>query len=56
MAFENLDLDVERNEEDEGSIRLATGDIEEKHIRFGRLHLLNFNVGENQFIRCSGRP
>jgi len=50
VAFENLDLDVKRSEEDEGSIRLATGDIEEKHIRFGRLHLLNFNAGESQWF------
>lgn len=50
FTFENLDLDVKRDEEDEDAIRLATGDIEERHIRFGRLHLLNFNAGESQWF------
>ncbi len=50
VTFENLDLDVKRDEEDENAIRLATGDIEERHIRFGRLHLLNFNAGESQWF------
>lgn len=50
VTFENLDVDVKRDEEDEESIRLATGDIEERHIRFGRLKLLNFNAGESQWF------
>ncbi len=50
VTFENLDLDVKRDEEDEESIRLATGDIEDRHIRFGRLKLLNFNAGESQWF------
>jgi len=50
LTFENLDLDVKRDEEDEDAIRLATGDIEEKHLRFGRLKLLNFNAGESQWF------
>ena len=50
VTFENLDLDVKRDEEDEESIRLATGDIEERHVRFGRLKLLNFNAGESQWF------
>ena len=50
VTFENLDLDVKRDEEDEESIRLATGDIEERHVRFGRLKLLNFNAGESQWL------
>lgn len=50
LTFENLDLDVKRDEEDEESIRLATGDIEEKHIRFGRLKLFNLKAGESQLF------
>ena len=50
LAFENLDLDVKRDEEDEGAIRLATGDIEEKHLRFGRLKLRNLKAGESQLF------
>jgi translocation and assembly module TamA len=50
LTFENLDLDVKRDEEDKDAIRLATGDIEEKHLRFGRLKLLNFNAGESQWF------
>jgi len=50
VTFENLDLDVKRDDEDEESIRLATGDIEERHVRFGRLKLLNFNAGESQWF------
>lgn len=50
LKFENLDLDVKRDEEDEGSIRLATGDIEEQHVRFGRLKLLNFDAGRSQWL------
>jgi len=50
LTFENLDLDVKRDEEDEDAIRLATGDIEEKHLRFGRLKLFNLNGGESQLF------
>jgi translocation and assembly module TamA len=50
LTFENLDLDVKRDEEDEDAIRLATGDIEEKHLRFGRLKLRNLNAGESQLF------
>ena len=50
LTIENLDVDVKRDEEDEDSIRLATGDIEEKHVRFGRLKLFNRNAGESQLF------
>jgi translocation and assembly module TamA len=50
VTFENLDLDVKRDEEDEEAIRLATGDIEERHIRFGRLKLLNHDAGRSQWL------
>ena len=51
LTFENLDLDVKRDEEDEDAIRLATGDIEERHLRFGRLKLRNLSGGESQFFQ-----
>jgi translocation and assembly module TamA len=50
VTFENLDLDVKRDEEDEEAIRLATGDIEEKHLRFGRLKLVNLKAGQSQLF------
>lgn len=48
LRFENLDLEVKRNEEDEDSIKIAGGDLTERHIRFGRLKLRNLKGGEAQ--------
>ena len=48
LRFENLDLEVKRDEEDEDSIKIAGGDLTERHIRFGRLKLRNLKGGEAQ--------
>jgi len=48
LRFENLDLEVKRNEEDEDSIKIARGDLQERHVRFGRLKLRNLKGGEAQ--------
>jgi len=48
LRIENLDLEVKRDEEDEGSIKIAGGDLNERHLRFGRLKLRNLKGGEAQ--------
>ena len=48
LRMENLDLEVKRDEEDENFIRIANGDLNERHIRFGRLKLRNLKAGEAQ--------
>ena len=48
LRFENLDLEVKRDEEDEVSIKIASGDLTERHLRFGRLKLRNLKGGEAQ--------
>jgi translocation and assembly module TamA len=48
LRFENQDLEVKRDEEDEDFILLANGDLDERHIRFGRLKLRNLRGGEAQ--------
>ena len=48
LRVENLDLEVKRDEEDEDSIKIANGDLDERHIRFGRLKIRNLKDGEAQ--------
>ena len=48
LRFENQDLEVKRDEEDEDFIQLANGDLDERHIRFGRLKVKNLKGGEAQ--------
>jgi translocation and assembly module TamA len=48
LRFENQDLEVKRDEEDEDFISLANGDLYERHLRFGRLKLKNLKGGEAQ--------
>ena len=48
LRIENQDLEVKRDEEDENFIQLANGDLDERHIRFGRLKLRNLKGGEAQ--------
>ena len=48
LRFENLDLEVKRDEEDEDSIKIANGDLTERHIKFGRLKQRNLEGGEAQ--------
>jgi translocation and assembly module TamA len=48
LNFENLDLEVKRDEEDENYIKIAAGEFNERHLRFGRLKVRNFDSGEGQ--------
>jgi translocation and assembly module TamA len=48
LRIENQDLAVKRDEEDEDFIQLANGDLDERHVRFGRLKVKNLKGGEAQ--------
>lgn len=48
LRFDNLDLEVKRDEEDEDFITLANGNLDERHLRFGRLRLKNLAGGDGQ--------
>lgn len=48
LNFENADLEVKRDPDDENFIQLATGDVDEQHLRVGRLKIRNFQSGEQQ--------
>jgi translocation and assembly module TamA len=48
LRLENLDLEVRRSPEDDELIKIANGDLTERHIRFGRLKLRNQKSGERQ--------
>jgi translocation and assembly module TamA len=50
LQFENIDLEVRRDEEDENAIKVARGDLDEQHYRFGRLLLRNLRSGEAQLF------
>ena len=51
LSFDNLDLEVKEDPEDENFIQIATGDIDERHLRFGRLKVTNLESGEHQLFR-----
>ncbi len=48
--FENTDLEVKRRPEDDEFIRLANGDVEEQHVRLGRLRVRNLKRGDRQLF------
>ena len=48
LNFENLDLEVKRDEEDEDYVQIAAGEFNERHLRFGRMKVRNFDSGEAQ--------
>lgn len=50
LQFESIDLAVKRDEEDENAIKVARGDLDERHYRFGRLRLRNLKSGEAQLF------
>jgi len=50
LRKENMDLEFKLDPEDEGFINYATGDIDERHIRFGRLKIRNRKSGEAQLF------
>jgi len=47
LRHENIDLDVRRSP-DEEFVRLASGAIDETHLRVGRMKVRNFKSGEQQ--------
>jgi len=48
LRYEGIDLDIKIDSEDEEAIRVASGDLQEEHYRFGRLQLRNSKGGEAQ--------
>jgi len=48
LRLEKLDLEVSRSPEDDALIKIASGDLSERHLRFGRLKLRNQASGERQ--------
>jgi translocation and assembly module TamA len=50
LKSENRDLEVKRSDEDENFIKLANGNIDERHLRLGRLKVSNREAGESQVL------
>lgn len=50
FKFENMDLEFKLNPEDDDFIKFARGDVNEKHVRLGRLKIRNFGGGETQLF------
>ena len=48
LRYENQDLEVKRDEEDEDFTKIANGDLAERHLKFGRLKLKNRKEGNAQ--------
>jgi len=48
FKFENMDLEFKLDPEAEDFVRFANGDINERHLRLGRLKIRNFGGGETQ--------
>ena len=48
--LENLDLEFKRLPEDEDFIKIANGDVNEFHVRFGRLKVHNLKNGDQQYF------
>jgi translocation and assembly module TamA len=50
QRFENIDLEVKRNPEDEDFINIANGNINEFNVRAGRLKIRNLKSGDQQLF------
>jgi len=50
LKFENTDLEFKLNPEDEDFVKFANGDINERHLRLGRLKIRNLGGGETQLF------
>jgi translocation and assembly module TamA len=50
LKFENMDLEFKLNPEAEDFIRFANGNIDERHLRLGRLKIRNLGGGETQLF------
>ena len=50
LRFENMDLEFKLHPEDDDYIKLANGNIDEQHVRLGRLKIRNLGGGEAQLF------
>ncbi len=50
IKFENQDLEFKRRDEDEGFIKIANGNVDERHFRFGPLRIINSKAGDRQIF------
>lgn len=50
LKFENMDLEFKLDPESEDFIQFANGDINERHLRLGRLKIRNLGGGETQLF------
>jgi translocation and assembly module TamA len=50
LKYENMDLEFKLNPEDDDYIKVANGNVDEHHIRLGRLKIRNFGGGETQLF------
>lgn len=50
LNFENMDLEFKLDQEDDDYITLANGQVDEKHLRLGRLKIRNRGGGEAQLF------
>lgn len=50
IKFENQDLEFKRRDEDESFIKLANGNVDERHVRFGQLRVYNRKTGDQQLF------
>lgn len=48
--FEKIDLEIKRNPEDENFIKIGDGDVNEYHVRTGRLKVRNLKRGNRQMF------
>jgi len=50
VKVENLDLEIKRNPEDEGFLKIANGNVADYHFRVGNLRIRNFKQGDQQWF------
>jgi translocation and assembly module TamA len=50
LKFESMDLEFKVEPEDDDYIKLANGNVEEQHLRLGRLKIRNLGGGETQLF------
>lgn len=50
LKFENMDLEFKLDEDDDDFIAFANGNVDERHLRLGRLKIRNLGGGETQLF------
>ena len=48
VRFENQDLELKRDNEDENFLKIANGNVDERHVKLGWLKVFNLKSGEKQ--------